>query len=236
MKTYKKNIAITGASKGIGKAIAHRFAAAGYDIAAIARNTEGLQELSTDLNNQYPGVEVLSISADLANKTAAHEIARQIGERWPALHVLVNNAGLYLEGQVLTEPSHHLEQMLAVNLLAPYYLCRELTPRLTPNGHIINICSVASRDANERNGSYAITKHGLLALNKALRQELMEDGKRVTAILPGPTWTSSWEGAPIPEARLMPPEDVAEAVWNAVQMSERTVVEEIVIRPQRGDL
>jgi len=230
------NIAITGASKGIGRAIAHRFAAAGYNIIAIARTPEGLNQLAADLNNQYPGVEVLCLTADLASKEATLAAAEEIKTLKRPLDILVNNAGLYLEGQVLTEPAHQLEQMLSVNLLAPYYLCRALAPMLSENGHIINICSVASREVNERNGSYAITKHGLLALNKALRQELMKAGKRVTAILPGPTWTASWEGAPLPEERLMPPEDVAAAVWSAVQMSARTVVEEVVIRPQLGDL
>lgn len=230
------NIAITGASKGIGRAIAHRFAAAGYHIIAIARSPEGLEQLAADLNNQYSGVEVLPITADLSDKTATLAAAARIKSLGTPLDVLVNNAGLYLEGAVLTEPAHQIEQMLRVNLLAPYYLCRELAPVLSDKGHIFNICSVASREVNERNGSYAISKHGLLALNKALRQELMEAGKRVTAILPGPTWTTSWEGAPLPQSRLMPPEDVAAAVWDAVQMSERTVVEEIVLRPQLGDL
>ena len=231
------NIVISGATKGIGKAIAQRFAAAGFNIVAIARTKDGLNQLATELNNQYPGIQVWPMPADLSKKEEVLTLAARIKSQLEEISILVNNAGLYLEGEVLTEPTHQLEQMLAVNLLAPYYLCRELVPMMdNTKGHIFNICSVASRQVGPRNASYAISKHGLLAFNRALRQELLDTAIRVTAVLPGPTYTASWEGVPVAEERLMPPEDVADAVWGAWQMSSRTVVEEIVLRPRQGDL
>jgi short-subunit dehydrogenase len=85
-------------------------------------------------------------------------------------------------------------------------------------------------------GSYCISKYAMYGMTQVLREEMKEHNVRVTAVLPGATYTSSWEGADLPPERLMKPEDVASAVWNAYEMSSRTVVEEIILRPQLGDL
>jgi NAD(P)-dependent dehydrogenase (short-subunit alcohol dehydrogenase family) len=85
-------------------------------------------------------------------------------------------------------------------------------------------------------GSYCISKYALLGMTKVLREEMKEHGVRVTAIMPGATLTTSWEGTELPEDRFMNAEDVAHAVWGAYALSERSVVEEIVIRPQLGDI
>lgn len=230
------NVLITGATKGIGRAIAERMAMEGGEILAIARTTKKLEELVDRLSSHYPQSKVHVQSADLADKNSIEQITREVTRLFPKLDLLINNAGLYREGALLQEPDGQLEDLLAVNLLAPYRLTRALLPRMQGSGHVINICSVASRDIHPNQGSYAISKHALLAFNRALRQELLDTAIKVTAILPGPTWTSSWEGAPIPPERLMPPEAVAEAVWQACQAGPRTVVEEVVLRPQRGDL
>jgi hypothetical protein len=98
------------------------------------------------------------------------------------------------------------------------------------------MCSIASFTAYKNGGSYAITKFALLGFSKSLREELKESGIRVTAVMPGATLTSSWEGVELPEERFMKPEDVAEVIFNAYFISERSVVEEIIIRPQLGDI
>ena len=229
-------IVITGATKGIGRAISEQFAQQGFSIIAIARNEENLKLLAQTLEHKYPNCQVHPIPADLSQQEDLATACRQIKSICSTLHILVNNAGLYLEGEVLHEPIGQLEQMLALNLLAPYHLCRELIPLIKGKGHIFNICSVASQEVAAGKGSYAISKHALLTFNKALRQETLDTQLRVTAILPGATWTSSWEGAPIPQERLMPPEDIAQTIWDCWQLSDRTVVEELVIRPQKGKL
>jgi short-subunit dehydrogenase len=103
-------------------------------------------------------------------------------------------------------------------------------------GHVFNMCSIASIKAYPNGGSYAISKFALLGFSKVLREELKEFNVRVTAVLPGATRTASWDGVDLPEDRFMRAEDVAETVFSAYSISERSVVEEIIIRPQLGDI
>jgi short-subunit dehydrogenase len=104
------------------------------------------------------------------------------------------------------------------------------------SGHIFNMCSIASIKAYDNGGSYAIAKFALLGFSKCLREELKAHGIRVTAIMPGATKTASWDGVDLPEERFMKVEDVAEMVYAAYSLSGRSVVEEVIIRPQLGDI
>ena len=125
-----------------------------------------------------------------------------------------------------------------VNLYGPYHLTRTLLPAMMRrrSGHVINMCSIASVIAYPNGGAYTVTKFALLGFSKSLREEMKPYNIKVTSILPGATWSASWAGADFPEERLMPAEDVAEAVVSATRMGPSSVVEEIVIRPQLGDL
>jgi len=98
------------------------------------------------------------------------------------------------------------------------------------------MCSIASITAYAHGGSYSVSKFGMLGFSKSLREELKPHGIRVISVLPGATFTRSWEGADVPEERMMPAEDIAELVWTACSLGPRTVVEEIVVRPHLGDL
>ena len=102
--------------------------------------------------------------------------------------------------------------------------------------HIFNMCSIASITAYPNGGSYGISKFALLGYTKVLRQELKEQNIKVTAIMPGATWSDSWAGVELPYERLMEAKDIAESVWAAYNLGKSAVVEEIVIRPQLGDL
>lgn len=103
-------------------------------------------------------------------------------------------------------------------------------------GHIFNICSVASLKAYSNGGSYSISKFALYGLTQNLREELKTFGVKVTAVLPGATWSNSWAGADLPDERLMDALDIAKCIFNAAQLSPAACVEEIIIRPQLGDL
>ena len=103
-------------------------------------------------------------------------------------------------------------------------------------GHIFTMCSTASIMAYPNGGSYCIAKFALYGMTKVLREELKEHGLRVTAILPGATLTASWEGADLPAERFIRPDDVAEAVFGAWSLSPQAVIEELLIRPQLGDI
>ena len=152
----------------------------------------------------------------------------------------MNNAGAFVPGRLQDEPADgsQLRQMLAVNLLSAYDVTLPLLPGLIAQqrGHIFNICSTASITAYPNGGSYGIAKHALLGMTRNLREELKPAGVRVTAVLPGPTLTASWDGVDLPRERFVQAEDVAEAVFAAYSMSPHAVVEELLIRPQLGDL
>ena len=98
------------------------------------------------------------------------------------------------------------------------------------------MCSVASIAAYPNGGSYSISKFALYGMSKVLREELKPHGIRVVSVLPGATLTASWTGTDLPPDRFMKPEDVADAVWGAYSLSRNSVVEDIVIRPQLGDI
>ena len=154
------------------------------------------------------------------------------------LDVLVNNAGFFTPGLVTEEPDGALESMINSNVYSAYYTTRGLVGLMKANkaGHIFNMCSIASIKAYPNGGSYAISKFALLGFSKVLREELKGQGIRVTAILPGATRTASWDGVELPDDRFMKVEDVADAVYAAYALSGRSVVEEMVIRPQLGDI
>ena len=103
-------------------------------------------------------------------------------------------------------------------------------------GHIFNICSIAGIQPFVNSGSYCVSKYALLGLTKVLREELMEHHVRVTAILPGATLTNSWSGTDLPKDRFVAPEDVASAVINCLRMTEGANVDEILIRPLKGNI
>ncbi len=230
-------IVITGGSKGIGRAIAERFSAAGYDIALCARGQTALEDTAGALRNAGAG-EVITYAADLGDRTSAQQFGDFVLERWGAPDILVNNAGLFYPGSVLDEADGALEAMLGVNLLSAYHLTRRLAPAMTAKGrgHIFNMCSIASLAAYPNGGSYTISKFALLGMSRVLREELRHKGIRVTAVLPGATWSDSWAGVDLPESRLMQAADIAACVWTASQLGENAVIEELIVRPQLGDL
>ncbi|HNC30147.1 MAG TPA: SDR family oxidoreductase, partial [Cyclobacteriaceae bacterium] len=177
-------------------------------------------------------------AADMADRKQIDTFVNFIRQIGRPVDVLVNNAGYFVPGSIATEKEGVLEDMMNANLFSAYHMSRGLVDQMIArkSGHIFNMCSIASIKAYANGGSYAITKFALLGLSKCLREELKSSGIRVTAILPGATRTASWDGVDLPEERFMSVEDVAETVYAAYSLSKRTVVEEILIRPQLGDI
>ncbi len=231
------NCIITGGTKGIGRAIATIFAENGFNLAIVARSTNDLEAMEKDFESKYP-IEVHTFPTDLSQKDQVLRFCELIQTHWDKVDVLVNNAGMFVQGSMLEEDDGLMEQMMTVNFFSAYHLTRSVAPMMIEQGkgHIFNICSVASIKAFADSGSYVASKFALLGFTRSLRLELLDKNVSVTAVLPGSTDTASWEGADIDSERLMDPKDVAKAVWSAWQMSERTVVEEILLRPRSGDL
>jgi len=234
----KKLIVITGGTKGIGRAIAFRFAAAGWDVVNCSSSQDSVDTFRQDFQRQFPEQELYVTKADLSVReevTAFCDFVRSLNR--PA-DVLVNNAGVFMPGSVMEEQEGVLEYQLALNLQSAYHISRAVIGEMLKAGRgaVFTICSTASIIPYINGGSYCISKFALLGMTKVLREELKDKGIRVTAVLPGATLTNSWAGTELPESRFMKAEDVAEAIFSTYGLSEHTVVEEILIRPQLGDL
>jgi short-subunit dehydrogenase len=232
------NIIITGGTKGIGRATAEIFAAEGANLAICARTASDLEDMRRDFSLRFPDCQLLTRDVDVSSKAQLLEFATWLMEEWDQFDVLINNAGVFIPGEILKEKSGKLETMMETNLYSAYHLTRAIAPRMIEQGkgHIFNVCSIASLFAYPNGGSYSISKFAMLGFSKVLREELKEKGVRVTSVMPGATWSASWEGADFPEDRLMPPEDIAKLILSIYQLSDASVVEDIVIRPQLGDL
>lgn len=232
-----KLIVVTGGTKGIGRAVLERFASNGFDLATCARKQADLSALKSDLEEKYK-IKVFIQVADLSDKNQVKGFTEFIDKLSRPVDVLVNNSGNFIPGRVLDEPDGTLEQMIEGNVYSAYYTTRGLAAKMKSNksGHIFNMCSIASIKAYPNGGSYAISKFALLGFSKVLREELKEHGVRVTAVLPGATKTASWAASTLPDSRFIKPEDVAEAIFSAHSLSLNTVVEELLIRPQLGDI
>ncbi len=232
------NAVITGASRGIGKAIAERFLVEGYNIAFCSRNKADLQAVSQEWETSFPKSNTFYQTVDLANKEAVKNFAQFILEKMPTIDLLVNNAGVFTPGSIQEEPEGALENLIAANVYSAYHLTRALLPTMIKQqkGHIFNICSVASLLPYTASGAYTISKHALYGFSRSLREELKEQRIKVTGLFPGAVYTKSWEGAGIPAERMMSVEDVAETVFACYQLSERTVIEDVIMRPMLGDL
>jgi NADP-dependent 3-hydroxy acid dehydrogenase YdfG len=229
---------ITGATKGIGRAIAEALATEGYDLAVCSRNADDLDALKMDFADRFPESQVIVKVVDVSQKKEVVEFAQLIINQWNRVDVLVNNAGVFIPGSIKDEADDALETMLNVNVMSAYNLTRALLPTMLARkrGYIFNLCSAASIRSYTNGGSYSISKFALLGFSKNLREELKETGIKVTSILPGATWSDSWAGFEAPESRLMQARDIAEVVVSALRMSASAVIEEILMRPQLGDL
>jgi len=228
---------ITGGTKGIGKAIVDIFAKNGFNVATCSRNQQDLDNLKNEITSTY-GVELYGFQADLSQKReVAHFIEYVHGIGQP-VDVLINNTGVFVPGSVHEEPEGQLELMVNTNLYSAYHVTRGIISQMKKRkkGHVFNICSTASITPYINGGSYCISKYAMYGMTKVLREEMKGHGIRVTAVLPGATFTSSWEGADLPQERFMKASDVAQAVYAAYQLSSQSVIEDLVIRPQLGDI
>jgi short-subunit dehydrogenase len=234
----RKLIVVTGGSRGIGRAILEKFASADFDVVTCSRNDGELTQLKQDFRHRYPEAKVFTLKTDMAVREEVKLFTEFVTGLERPVDVLVNNTGFFIPGEIITEPDGTLERMIEANLYSAYYTVRGLVPRMKQNktGHIFNICSIASIKAYANGGSYAISKFAMLGMSKCLREELKIHNIRVTAVMPGATQTRSWEGSGLPDERFMRTEDIAETIYAAYSISERSVIEEIIIRPQLGDI
>jgi NADP-dependent 3-hydroxy acid dehydrogenase YdfG len=228
----QKKIFISGGSKGIGLAIAKRFYEEGWLVIICARGEKGLQQAKEIMP------EIHTYTCDMSDKKEVKELGKELTQTFGALDIVVNNAGVFQPGAIHEENEEAYELMMRTNMDSTYYMTRALLPPMLQrkSGAIVNMASIASISAYPNGGSYSISKYAMLGFSRNLRQELMPKGIRVVTVMPGATFTASWAGVDVDPERLMPAEDIAELVWTSMALSKRSVVEEIIVRPQLGDL
>jgi short-subunit dehydrogenase len=233
-----KLIIVTGGTKGIGKSVISAFASNKFDVITCARNGDDLENLKKEIENSHPSISIKVFQADLSIKDDTMHFAEFIKSSSKVPDVLVNNIGVFYPGQVHNEDEGVLEKSMETNLYSAYRMSRAVLEGMMErkSGSIFNICSVASIESYTRGASYCMSKFALLGMTKVLREEMKEFGVKVTAVIPGSTLTASWEGVDIPEEHFMKSEDVAEAIYSTYSLSKNTVIEEIVMRPQKGDV
>ncbi|MES2849997.1 MAG: SDR family oxidoreductase [Bacteroidota bacterium] len=237
-----KNVVITGASRGIGKAVAEAFAAEGAHLFLSSRNEVHLYNTVAALQTQYPDAVIKAKAFDLSVKEQAIQLGNWVNDNCKTVDILVNNAGNFLPGSVYNEEDGFLEEMIATNLYSAYHLTRTLLPNIMAHalnsqaGYVFNICSTASLQAYKNGGAYSISKFAMLGFSKNLREEMKPHNIKVCAIMPGAVHTDSWAGYDNRKKRIMEAKDVADIIIAATKLSPAAVIEDIVLRPQLGDL
>ncbi|HTA93689.1 MAG TPA: SDR family NAD(P)-dependent oxidoreductase [Polyangiaceae bacterium] len=237
---------VTGASSGIGEATALALAQANMRVAVAGRRVERLTALVDRITTA--GGQAFAVPADVSIEAQARALVEQTRSHFGQLDVLVNNAGLMLQGMIDGADTEEWRRMIGVNLLGLMYVTHAALPVMKAQGagHIVNLSSVAGRIANPRVAVYAATKFGVCAFSEALRREVKKDGIRVTVVEPGIVATELAEHITDAEAKealkarisaLTPleSEDVAAAILYALTQPARVNVNEILIRPTLQD-
>lgn len=234
----KPLVLITGASQGIGAALARVFARQlrGVRLALVARNAKNLRAVAEECTEI--GAEAAAFPADTSDEAAVAKLARTVQKRCGPVDVLINNAGKFHGAPFLQTSLADFDAQIAANLRSVFLVSQAFVPAMVERGRgdVFNMGSVASFKALPGMAAYGAAKFAVLGLTRVMREELKPHGVRVCCVMPGGTESPSWDGSGVPAERLMAADDVARAFYDIYRLSRRTVVEEIVLRPQLGDL
>lgn len=229
---------ITGASRGIGQATAIAFAEVGVSSILVGRSVAALQ--STVDAVQSKGVTATAFGLNLQRvEQVKPQISQLLAQSGP-VDILVNNAGMALTAALLETSLADWQQVLDLNLTAPFQCIQAVLPQMRAQGHgtIINVISVAGRQAFPEWGAYCASKFGLMGLTKTLAQEEKVHGIRVIALCPGavntPLWDSATVQADFDRTFMLTADDVAQAIVTAALMPQHVVVDELVLMPNVG--
>lgn len=233
-----KNALITAATKGIGRAVAIAFAKEGINLAICARGEQDLLAFKNELLAINPNIHVVTVATDVSIKEQVLQFAATAEKELGAISIIVNNAGIYEPTSILDDTDDTFTKGVNTNLQPTYLLYRYFGKSMIAagEGHIFNICSVAALNPIAEAGVYSVTKFALLGLTKVMRLEMQQHGVKVTAVIPGSTLTSSWDGVKVEKDTMVLPEDIASAIINIFKMSPGANVDEIIIKPAGGQI
>jgi 3-oxoacyl-[acyl-carrier protein] reductase len=235
MESYslrKKVAIVTGASRGIGKAIALALASEGVIVVATARSEKSLQQVHREIETR--GGTVHTVAAELALPSSPQHIVEQTITGCGRLDILINNAGIVVQGPLIETSLEQWDQVIAVNARAPFLLCKEAVPQMKAvgGGTIIQIASVIGVKGYVNQGAYTASKHALMGMSKVLAQEVQPDNIRVHTILPGGVATDMIAGVrpDLDPSELMAPQDIAEIVLFLLKHRSNAVVDTVQVR------
>jgi NADP-dependent 3-hydroxy acid dehydrogenase YdfG len=228
-------VLITGASGGIGSAIAVAFATHGYKIIATGRSRAKLQALKNNIEAKNGTCEI--VMGNLAQKSTIEQLVSTVAQQKGRLAALINNAGVYISDTTTDTDVGLLEKLMETNVYAAFNLTKQLMHIIKASkSHVFNMCSIASSYAYKEAASYTITKHALLGFSRSLRKDLVSFEVKVTAVLPGAVLTDSWGDYKPEPLEMMAPEDIAGLVYACFDTAPAACVEEILIRPLKPNL
>lgn len=227
-----KNALVTGAGKGIGKAIAIALAKEGVNLAIMARTQQDLEILSDELRNL--GVKVSILTVDVGDMHAVDQAVEKAMQEIGNIDILVNNAGIANLGKFLEIAPADVERMIRVNLLGVYYMTRAVLPSMIERktGDIVNISSTAGLRGSATTAAYSASKFGVFGLSESLMQEVRKHNIRVTAMAPSTVVTQLAQESNLitgDEDRVMHPEDFAELVIGHLKLNRRVFVKDVAI-------
>ncbi|MBN1480483.1 SDR family oxidoreductase [candidate division KSB1 bacterium] len=227
---------ITGSSRGIGEATAHALANRGAKVVVSGRNEDDIVRVTGEINAN--GNSALAITCDVHNRADILDLIKQTKDVWGPIDILVNNAGIGIFKKIVDLEEEEWDSMMDINLKSAFLCSQAVLPDMMARqrGKIINIVSVAGKNAYENCGGYCASKFGLHGFSEVLRLETRQYGIQVTSILPGATSTDIWGDADVDHSIMIKPEHVAETIAMVCQAGDSAHIEEVILRPQNGDL
>lgn len=222
---------VTGASSGIGKAIAKKLAKEGMNVALVARRKDKLLELEREINQNETG-EAFAIPTDVSKRDEVEAMVKKAEKQFSDIDVYVNNAGLMLNALVTEGQVENWEEMIDVNIKGVLYGVHAVIPNMLERktGHIINIASVSGLEVTKSSTVYSATKFAVRAISMGLEKELARTGVRVTNISPGMVDTDLVNRHQV-NRKMLEAEDIANAIYYAITQPDYVNVNEITVRP-----
>ncbi len=233
-----KIIWVTGASTGIGKAIAEKFSSKGCTVVITARSKSRLDDIVKEI--RLTGREAMAYVCDVSSERSVIHTAKKIQEKYGTIDVLINNAGATVFKSFLDTETKDYDNVIDTNLKGPFLCMKAVLPQMIrkKTGSIINILSVAANTTFENSSVYSASKAGMQAMASCIRKEVRKHNIKICNIYPGAVETDMWDIKARQQFRnrMMTPADIGEITFDVYNKPERLMVEDLVVRPVKGDL